>query len=388
MKTSAGTSCKKRERRREQKRERNNHQQHALSLCLCFSLSLCLSFFLGCGKIGDPLPPIPRAPLIVNELRADQRGAAVILNFPFARTPRAAGLQRVDVYRLVEPVTAPAGITPAEFEARARVIASIPADQMPVKSATITYQDPLDLKVSDKNVRHRYAVRLVSASGAAADLSNYATIEPLFDLALAPVNVRAVQREREIEITWDAPASNESGSTPANVAAYNLYRRPPGGTLAKLNAAPLTDRTYKDRDFGFGGQYEYIVRALSLLPNNASLVGAIESADSVILSHTAKDTFPPAAPALITIAAANGMISLFWPLNTETDVAGYNIYRAETANAAPTAWAKLNPQLHKSASFRDERVQVGKEYFYQLTAVDVHGNESARSATVSELAVQ
>ena len=387
MKTSVDTSCK--ERHKAKVGSFTASGKPALHFCLLlFALCLLLSTFSGCGKIGDPLPPIPRAPLIVNELRVEQRGAALILTFPFTRTPRSAGLQRVDIYRLVEPITATAGLTPTEFEAHARLIASIPAEQIPLKSAMITYQDALDLKASDKNVRHRYAVRLVNASGAEAELSNYAMIAPLFDLALAPANVRATQREREIEITWNAPAANESGSTPPNVAAYNIYRRAPGGALAKLNAAPLTDRVYQDRAFQFGWQYEYIVRALSLLPNNTSLANAIESADSAALSHTAKDTFPPAAPVSITIAAANGMISLFWPLNSEPDVAGYNLYRSEDANTPAAGWAKLNPQLHKSASFRDERVQVGKEYFYQLTAIDVYGNESARSATVSELAVQ
>ena len=61
-----------------------------------------------------------------------------------------------------------------------------------------------------------------------------------------------------------------------------------------------------------------------------------------------------------------------------------HIYRADDEDAPPDKWIKLNPQLHKTASFRDERVQVGKKYFYQITAVDAYGNESARSETVSE----
>ncbi|MEO6727199.1 MAG: hypothetical protein ABIU20_08130, partial [Blastocatellia bacterium] len=90
------------------------------------------------------------------------------------------------------------------------------------------------------------------------------------------------------------------------------------------------------------------------------------------------------APGPVTIASIGGTVSLFWPLNQETDVAGYNVYRAEEENPPPEKWIKLNPQLHKTASFRDDRVQVGKLYFYQITAVDIYGNESARSITVSE----
>jgi fibronectin type 3 domain-containing protein len=97
-----------------------------------------------------------------------------------------------------------------------------------------------------------------------------------------------------------------------------------------------------------------------------------------------KDTFPPAPPKPVTIASINGIVSLFWPLSPEPDAAGYNIYRTEDENAAPEKWVKINPELYKTASFRDDHAQVGKKYFYQITAVDAAGNESVRSETVSE----
>ncbi|MGH9848026.1 MAG: hypothetical protein ACREEM_55790, partial [Blastocatellia bacterium] len=162
--------------------------------------------------------------------------------------------------------------------------------------------------------------------------------------------------------------------------AYNLYRNG-----VRINPEPLTGLRFVERDFQFGATYEYNVRALSYRPNNASLASAIESNPSESLTYSPKDAFPPSAPTSLTIASINSMVSLFWPLNAEPDVAGYNIYRAEEENALPDKWIKLNPQLHKTASFRDDRVQVGKLYFYQITAVDGYGNESARSATVSEV---
>ena len=137
-------------------------------------------------------------------------------------------------------------------------------------------------------------------------------------------------------------------------------------------------------DFQFGATYQYIVRALSFLPGNASLNTAIESNPSAPLTHIPKDTFPPSAPTNVTIASINALVSIFWPLNSEPDVAGYNIYRATSADTPPAQWLKLNPQLHKTASFRDDRVEVGKQYFYRIAAVDIYGNESLRSEVVSE----
>jgi len=350
---------------------------------LLVSLSPCLPFvFAACGKIGDPLPPIPRSRMIIDELSVAQQGSQIVLSFPFTRTPRTR-LQRVDVYRLVEPANAPLGLTEDSFSERATIINSVPADRIPLNQSTIAYNDALDLENGQRNSRYRYAVRLVNLAGQAADFSNYATIIPLFDLARPPANLQAAQRETEIVITWDRPAVNENGTTPANVAAYNLYRRE-GNSLTKINPEPLLNPRFNDRNFQFGAGIQYVARSLSLLPSAANLSAAIESNDSAPLAHTPKDTFPPAPPKPITIASINAQVSLFWPLNAEPDAAGYNVFRADDEDAPPEKWIKLNPQLHKTASFRDERVQVGKRYFYQITAVDAYGNESARSETVSE----
>jgi hypothetical protein len=320
--------------------------------------------------------------MIIEELSVAQQGSQLVLSFPFTRTPRTR-LQRVDVYRLVESANAPQGLTQDSFSERATIINSVPADRIPLNQSTITYNDALDLENGQRNSRYRYAVRLVNLAGQAADFSNYATITPLFDLARPPANLQAAQRETEIIITWDRPAVNENGTTPANVAAYNLYRRE-GDSLTKINPEPLLNPRFVDRNFQFGAGIQYVARSLSLPPGAANLSAAIESNDSAPLAHTPKDTFPPAPPKPITIASINASVSLFWPLNAEPDVAGYNVYRADDEDAPPDKWIKLNPQLHKTASFRDERVQVGKKYFYQITAVDAYGNESARSEAVSE----
>jgi len=363
----------------------------SLPLCLSLSrsptlplfLSLCLFIFLtACGKIGEPLPPIPRSRLNVDELSVEQQGAQLILSFPFTRTTRTR-LQRVDIYRLIESPSAPRGLPVEAFSERAHVIHSITADQIPLNNSRITYNDQLNMSGGQRNTRYRYAVRMVNTAGQAADFSNYVIIEPLFNLSLPPTGLRPTQRETQIEIAWDRPEANMNETTPANVAGYNIYRRA-GEAVSRINTEPLREPRFIDRNFQFGANYQYVVRSLSLRPGSANLSEAIESNDSAPLDHTPKDIFPPAPPKPITIASINSLVTLFWPLNAEPDVAGYNIYRAEDENASPEKWVKLNPEMHKTASFRDERVQAGKKYFYQITAVDVFGNESARSETVSE----
>ncbi|HKQ79837.1 MAG TPA: fibronectin type III domain-containing protein [Blastocatellia bacterium] len=339
-------------------------------------------FFIACGKIGDPLPPIPRAPLIVDELSVEQQGTKLILSFPFIRTSRTR-LQRVDVYRMIEPSDAPPGLAIETFSEKAHVVHSIPAAEIPLNNSKIIYNDGLDMRSELRNKRYRYAVRMFNSAGQPADFSNYATIEPLFNLSLPPAGLKIKQFETQIEITWNRPSENMNETSPANVAGYNIYRRA-GDSVSRINPEPLSEPRFIDRNFQFGASYQYIVRSLSFTPGKASLSEAIESNDSQPYDHTPKDTFPPTAPEKVTIASINSMVSIFWPLNAEPDVVGYNIYRAEDENTPPEKWIKLNQELHKTASFRDQRVLVGKKYFYQIAAVDVYGNESPRSETVSE----
>ncbi|MGH9767570.1 MAG: hypothetical protein ACREAB_09075, partial [Blastocatellia bacterium] len=99
--------------------------------------------------------------MIIEELSVAQQGSQLVLSFPFTRTPRTR-LQRVDVYRLVEPANAPLGLTEDSFSERATIINSVPADRIPLNQSTITYNDALDLENGQRNSRYRYAVRLVN----------------------------------------------------------------------------------------------------------------------------------------------------------------------------------------------------------------------------------
>jgi fibronectin type 3 domain-containing protein len=99
--------------------------------------------------------------------------------------------------------------------------------------------------------------------------------------------------------------------------------------------------------------------------------------------HT-KDVFPPAAPTgLQAVASGVGQqpfVDLTWAPNTEPDLAGYNVYRHE-AGAAPE---KINSELLKTPAYRDTTAAAGHKHFYAVTAVDLRGNESAKSEEASE----
>jgi hypothetical protein len=234
------------------------------------------------------------------------------------------------------------------------------------------------------NTRLRYAVRYVNKRGQAAAFSNTIAVEPALAIALPPANLSAKDDSQDaVTIYWNAPSANVDGVTPASVVGYNVYRRAAkrvfGGEL--LNPEPVSGTSFTDTRFQYLVDYVYFVRALS---QGAS--GLVESADSEPLSFKPVDIFPPSAPDPVSIASANGTISLFWPSSPERDLIGYNVYRANSADTPDKDWIKLNDQPLTPVTFRDDLVVIDQTYFYRVTAVDRFNNESARSRVAGETA--
>jgi fibronectin type 3 domain-containing protein len=93
---------------------------------------------------------------------------------------------------------------------------------------------------------------------------------------------------------------------------------------------------------------------------------------------TPKDEFAPAVPAGVTASGGSNSIELAWVRNTEADFRGYNVFRAEG-----TGMFEKIASLIEAPVFSDAKAAPGKMYRYQISAVDLAGNESARSETVT-----
>lgn len=92
------------------------------------------------------------------------------------------------------------------------------------------------------------------------------------------------------------------------------------------------------------------------------------------------DTTPPNAPMTLTgNGSVVGQIALDWFNNTEADLAGYSVYRATTSGGTFT---KLNTTLVINSAYTDSSVTQGSSYFYQVSASDNTGNESAFSTEI------
>ena len=292
-------------------------------------------------------------------------------------------IRRIDVYRLAEKPRAPLSLTEEDFASRSTLIGSVTYDQIKSTTDALTYSDTLEL--AGEPTRLRYAVRYVNASGQRAAFSNFLLVEPAARVAQPPTIIATGNEvsEEALTIAWQPPTSNIDGSTPVNLLGYNVYRLEDADSepsATPVNSSLVAGTQFADKNFKFGDTYRYIVRSVSLGTGGAQ----VESLNSNSLSVSPRDTFRPSAPTSITVAAAPGRLSLFFPANPEPDVAGYNIYRSTDPDLPRDQWTKLNPALLTRTTFQDEKVEAGKKYYYYMTAVDQVGNVSPPSDVVSE----
>jgi len=346
-----------------------------------------LAVVTGCGKRRPPLPPVERVLQRTELLSGAQQGNEVILSWPTpqrnAPDSSVQSIRRIDVYRLAEKPGSPLSLTEEEFASSSTLIGSVTYDVIKTAGDTLTFKDTLEL--AGEPTRLRYAVRYVNYSGQRAGFSNIIVIEPAARIARPPVLTSAEVHEDAITLTWQPPTANIDGSTPVNLLGFNIYRldeaqTEPGQT--PINSALVSGTQYQDKNFKFGNNYRYLVRAVSLGTEGAQ----VESLNSNLVPVSPRDTFAPSAPSGISIASAPGRLSIFFAANPEPDVAGYNIRRSTDPNAPKSSWTKLNTTLLTRTTFTDEKVESGTRYYYYLTAVDQAGNESPPSEVYSEVA--
>lgn len=363
-------------------------QRQSRNLKLVIGVLICTAL-TSCGKVGAPVAPT-RLNERTSDLSAIQRGSAVQLSWPAPRLETDESsrfyISRVQVYRAIEHRDEEPILDPDDYETAAKVVAVLDRQTIEDQVKTlghlecpdsITLGSPKELA----NIRLRYAVRYFNSRGQKSAFSNTVAVDPAPGIALPPTDLAVHDAQDAITLTWNAPTSNIDGSAPAAVVGYNVYRHQSKRNTADepLNHEPITTTTFTDVRFQYQTEYVYSVRSLS-----QGATGLVESADSAPLVFEPVDKFEPSPPDPVSIASANGTISLFWPTSSESDVIGYNVYRATSGDPAPAEWVKLNEQPVTPVTFRDDQVVMDKTYSYRVTAVDRFNNESKPSRVVSE----
>ncbi len=248
----------------------------------------------------------------------------------------------------------------------------------------MTYSDTLPLELEEKDPAGfaMYAVEIMSDRGRSAGLSNQVAI-PLAPTIAPPSDVSAEVSSDGVRVSWSG------GVEPAPPAGltfrYRIERRPAGagGYITLNDVDPSPDGSYLDQTFEWETKYQYRITSVTDV-RAGRRQASVEGDDSAPTEVFTKDIYPPAQPvglqAVFSSIGQKPFIDLTWAPNTETDVAGYNVFR----RSAGGEWQKLNQKPTQVPSFRDESVQPGTKYEYSVSAVDLRGNESQRSASTSE----
>ncbi len=352
-------------------------------LCLV-GLFCFLIFVTNCGSRKPPLPPTER---VVQRVAIDGTQIGNEIRIEWQMPARNASknsllnINRVDIYRLADPISSPLTITEEEFASRSTLIATVPINESDFALKEKTYIDKLQF--STQPVRLRYAIRFVNSSGQKAAFSNIFLIEPASGIASKPTDLIAEVSQDAITLKWTPPTSNVDGSSPANILGYNLYRTVANQTTKKINENIIDENRFVDEFFEFEKKYQYFIRAVSVGSDGER----VESLSSNSIEITPRDTFPPSSPDSITVAAAPNIISIFFAINPEKDVVGYRIYRTTEPNLPKADWTLLTEDILKSNTYQDKKVEFNKTYYYYIIAVDKFGNKSQPSKVVSETAL-
>jgi hypothetical protein len=367
-------------------------------LSFLFPMLVFSSVLSGCGAPGEPYERKPPTPMAVTDLTAMQAGNDVVLTFslPEQAVDRRPLQQNpsIEIYRDIETVS-DNGRPHVVATVIPTVLVTIPAAMVDsyVEQGRFRYRDTLH---SEDFTKHPdgmavYYVRTNLRETKPSERSNSVSLR-IYPSAVRITDLKIEVTPAAIVLSWTPPEKTIAGATPS-ITVYHVYRGVPGSAApsspgTKLPLAKIADvpaPPFQDTQFEFGVTYVYSVRSVTQYPN-----AALESTDSNLAEVSPRDTFPPGAPQELVVALVPGQanvpahLELSWAISSETDIAGYNVYRSEqegTQGLRITGDSAQNLLL--TPAFSDMNVQPGHRYFYSVTAVDHAGNESPASAVVS-----
>lgn len=342
-----------------------------------------ISFLTGCGVPGAPQPPSTGIPKFVGDLKAVRKGDTVTLTWTTPKETSDGVLIRKPGKMLVQRALASGKDAELSFQTVAEQ--TLEPTLKEARGAEATAKDSLTEVLRGNAEFAVYSVVAQSRSGKSAGLPNRASV-PLAPTLPTPQKVQAEPVPNGIRVSWDQAWPPKKESPFALQYVYRIMRKQEGANAAamvkQLNAGNEAI-VFVDDSIEWEKNYQYWIVPVTLW-QMGERKGEVESDDSPMAAVFAHDIFPPATPsgaqAVYSAVPGGSFIDLTWKPNSESDLAGYNVYR-RTGSEAPV---KINTELVKTPRFADPGIQPGMKYFYSVSAVDLRGNESGKSEETSE----
>ena len=173
--------------------------------------------------------------------------------------------------------------------------------------------------------------------------------------------------------TTVSPTSTPSPLPTPLPSGFWIYRRAKDGGYGRaLRPELVAGATYLDASVQPGQEWCYSVRYA------AQPSPPVESDASNEACVSVRDISAPVTPAGLALIRGPQGVEISWVPNTETDLAGYRVYRA--VGPATAGEAVLLAEITKETTlFRDGDLTAGLVHAYFVVAVDAAGNESPRS---------
>ena len=305
-----------------------------------FLLVAALIVCAGCGKVGDPLPPLVRIPDRISDLTAVQNQDKIVLSWTnpskYIDGANATDLTEVRILRNGSPILS-----------------------LPVTGAGKVQSVPVDAR-EDVGKTTIYTLEVATKRGKMSSVSNGVTMQ-VMDVPGIVANLSGEMDQGQIQIHWQPPAQN------ASLAEIYLVRRQDWDA-----SQTVRDLRFVDTEIEAGKTYQYVISAAR---DSIPPVPGPPSAAVVIVAVDMTKPRPPTGlqPPVISETGA----SLRWDVNAETDIAGYRVYRSDNPN---TGFMQLTNDVLPTPSFRDPDYRPGS--YYAVSAEDGSGNVSDKSPPV------
>jgi hypothetical protein len=299
---------------------------------------LLAALLSACGYVGPPKPPTLDIPVTITDFRAWESGDNIEIEFTLPdKTTEGLPLTEVRSIELrVEEKLIALGVSkPGQ-----PVTGQVPAQMWIGKTVTMY-------------------VRATGPKGKPSAWSNPATLAVIPPLA-PPSAPKPLNVVGGVELTW-------TGTGPR----YRIFRAEADGQPQQL--ADSDGPRFLDESTSFGVRYRYLVQSIA----GANQWSVVSEAAEI----TPVDVFPPAVPEGLSAVPTPQSIELAWTRNTEADFRGYDVFRA-----LDTGPFEKIASLIEAPTFSDVKIEAGKKYRYAVSAVDLTGNESARSQPVDAAA--
>lgn len=343
---------------------------------------------VACATIGPPKPPSLNLPQPPTDLRARRKGDRVKLTWtiPTMTTDRER-IRSLGPTRICRGPgeLANCGTPVGDVTAQPNATAVKSGNQKPAQ-ATFTDTLPLQLQGDDPSTAITYGVEVMNQQGRTAGLSNRVKVSLIHTLP-PPRDFAATVTKQGVLLSWVGDAIPLPSEQVRYV--YRVYRHLEGSTEETLAGEIPADRdannfSLTDSNIEWQKTYYYHAETVTQILRSNSSPLDVEGDDTPETKVYVNDVFPPEVPttlqAVFSGPGQKPFVDLVWAPVSDVDLAGYNVYRHEEGSAA----VKLNSELIKAPAYRDENVSSRKKYFYSVSAVDVRGNESARSEEASE----